>query len=171
MLSLPQKKGGELEMEAPKIQYRKPTSSLKSLQVSSTTFTEVCSLSQLLSAMQGVVKGLILESKELPPTLQEPGRCAGSAHLTTRRSERTWPSRPSRTGANSATVTHWNYSCEFSQAQLLGLSCGKDSRGHHHLLLWVHRRKQRLAITPLTGKDFPGHFSLPGSLKESTACK
>lgn len=156
-------------MEAPKIQYRKPTSSLKSLQVSSTTFTQVCSLSQLLSAMQGVVKGLILESKELPPTLQEPGRFAGSAHLTTRMRERTWPSRASRTGANSARATHWNYSSHFFQAQLLGLSprksaiCREDSRGHHHLLLWVHRRKHHLAMTPLTGKDFPGHFSLPGS--------
>lgn len=89
MLSLPQKKGGELEMEAPKIQYRKPTSSLKSLQVSSTTFPQVCSLSQLFSVMQGVVKGLILESKELPPALHEPRRWAGSVHLMTRVRERT----------------------------------------------------------------------------------
>lgn len=95
-------------MEAPKIQYRKPTSILKSLQVSSTTFTQVCSLSQLFSVMQGVVKELIFESKELPPALQEPRRCAGSAHLMTRMRERTWPSRPSRTGANSARATHWN---------------------------------------------------------------
>lgn len=52
MLSLPKKKGGEMERSAPKIQHRRTTPRLKGLHVPPLLPEQLCSSSPHLSAMQ-----------------------------------------------------------------------------------------------------------------------
>lgn len=76
-------------MEAPKIQYRKTTTSVTSLRFPPLLARGSARSHLHLSAMPTVVKELSPDSKELPSALLKSGRPAGSAQLVTREQHRT----------------------------------------------------------------------------------
>lgn len=88
------------------------------------------------------------KAKSFPSALPKPGRCSGSAQLTTRQQQDgkgLLPSRPSKVVANSTSATSWNYGSHFFKAVPLGLSAPKNAvlqggrqRTPHLLLRWVH---------------------------------